>query len=747
MNFISRLLFILLFFSLLAAQSPGEHKGIHQIEWEEHSSDPEQLQFDKYAAVNIDPLQERDFKLTHAVFGYLPDWNRNSAPQYLDYDVLTHIALFDFTVSTNGNISGYPAGWPQDWTGMMNEAHQNGVKLIMCVVEFNAADINALINSSTASQTFYAQVASIIKQYDLDGVNIDFEAPYTEDRGAPMNNFMRNLSNYIHTNVGPEQEVSFAGPAVNWSGWDLPGLVNACDYVFIMGYAYWYNGSSTTGPCAPIDGSTYNLVQTLVNDSRGYGKCDKSKLILGLPYYGNKWQVSESQKATENATTLASGSSVFYYSARGLFEIYGKIRSDRYEDTWTYYESDGKWYQAWCNDALSLDAKEKLVFSHRLMGTGMWALGYDAQHPELWQILHNNFLLQDSLLIDNFESGPGHFNRAPAYSGSTEGIHTDSYIDTISGDAFSGERSLKIHLMDDTESRADWKVRLLSGGGSPANNIYLLPNREIRLALKTDTPGAGIGVLIDDENGAELECSLLQPVIADNTWHEYVFDLRPAGGWSGFISGNGSIDADRVTIDGLYITAPNQAEDRIIYFDALGSNKRRDPLYFTLSGYIREGENGIAAVQVADTLSAETGYFEQTYPWNSDILITPLKEGWSFTPESCRIERVNRDSSIDFMAIYTDTVLLPDDYRLSQNFPNPFNARTTLRYRIPQAGMAAISVYDVRGRLVEKLLEKQHGTGDFTADWDAGTAPGGIYLAVLEMNGKIRASIKMILLK
>ena len=101
-----------------------------------------------------------------------------------------------------------------------------------------------------------------------------------------------NLTDYIKTNVGPEQEISFAGPAVNWSGWDLPGLVDACDYVFIMGYAYWYNGSSTTGPNAPIGGTTYNLEQTIVNSTRGYGSCDKSKIILGLPYYGNKWKVS-----------------------------------------------------------------------------------------------------------------------------------------------------------------------------------------------------------------------------------------------------------------------------------------------------------------------------------------------------------------------------------------------------------------------------------------------------------------------
>lgn len=739
----------LLIASLLFATG-NESKGMHQIEWEAHRNDAGHMYFEKSLAVSVDPLQARDPSHpgpTHAVFGYLPDWNRNTAPQYFDYDVLTHIALFDFTVSTNGNISGYPAGWPNDWITTMNTAHANGVKLIMCVVEFNADDINALINSGSASQNFYAQVASIIRQYNLDGVNIDFEGPRSEDRGARMNNFMRGLTDYIHTEIGPEQEISFAGPAVNWSGWDLPGLVNACDYVFIMGYAYWYNGSPTTGPCAPIGGSTYNLVQTLVSNDRGYGNCDPSKLILGLPYYGNRWEVSETQKDVENASTLGSGSSVFYYSAKGLFETYGKIRSDRYEDTWTYYQSGGKWYQAWCNDEISLDAKEKLVFSHRLMGTGMWALGYDTNNPELWQILRNNFLQEDSLLIDNFEDSFDHFYRAPSYSSSTRGIHSDSSIDTVSSAAFLGNGSLKIQLKDDPASSADWQVRLLSGSGMPENNVYLLPDREIVLALKTDQAGVSAALLIDDKSGNELEISRLQSIIGDGEWHSYVFDLRPAADWQPFSGGNGSIDGANISIDGIYFSAAEQAEDRVIYLDAVRSNKRKDPLYFTLSGYIRSGGNGIPGVDIANTLSNGAGYFECSYPWGSTVLLHPEKLDWIFSPEQCFIERVNRDSALTFSAIYTDTVLLPGDYRLYQNYPNPFNTRTTLRYRIPIPGRVRIAIYDLNGKFVCDLINRQHEAGDFQSDWDAGTAAAGLYLAVLHIDERIRASRKMLLLK
>ena len=564
----------IMFFVLLSASETG-FKGIHQIEWEAHLLDADQQIFQKVTNIDILPLQVRSGEepgLTHAVFGYLPDWKRNSAPPYFDYSVLSHIALFDFTVSTAGTISGYPAGWPGDWVNTMNTAHANDVKLIMCVVEFDDDNIHAIINSSTASQTFYEEVESIINLYSLDGVNIDFEGPQTADRGAPMNSFMQGLTNYIHTHIGPEQEISFAGPAVNWSSWDLPGLVDACDYVFIMGYAYWWNSSSSTGPCAPITGSTYNLVQTLISTDRGYGGCDKSKLILGLPYYGNRWEVSYSQHATENATTLnLPGSSIVYASARDKFITYGKQWSSRYEDTWTYYQSDEKWYQAWCNDAESLDAKEKLVFSHNLMGTGMWALGYDEEHTELWQILRDNFYnIPDSLLIDNFETGFDHFYRQPAYSGSTHGICDSSFIDTTREEAFQDQHSLKIVFKDDTETDEDWKVRLLSGGGTPANNIRIPRDREIRFALKTGQAGAEIAVLIDDV-GYEMEVSYRQSIPGDNCWHTYSVFLDSAEMWENYSNGNGSIDADYVTLDALLFYAPNQSQDRIFYLDALQS--------------------------------------------------------------------------------------------------------------------------------------------------------------------------------
>ena len=73
--------------------------------------------------------------LSHAVFGYLPYWEYATSKSYLRYDLLTHIALFSFSVNASGTINNPPGGnWP--WIDVINEAHDNGVKVIMSVINF-----------------------------------------------------------------------------------------------------------------------------------------------------------------------------------------------------------------------------------------------------------------------------------------------------------------------------------------------------------------------------------------------------------------------------------------------------------------------------------------------------------------------------------------------------------------------------------------------------------------------------------
>lgn len=79
---------------------------------------------------------------------------------------------------------------------------------------------------------------------------------------------------------------------------------------------------------------------------------------------------------------------------------------------------------------------------------------------------------------------------------------------------------------------------------------------------------------------------------------------------------------------------------------------------------------------------------------------------------------------------------LPRTYRLFQNFPNPFNPETHLRFRIAdfpgRAGrFVSLKVYDVLGKEVAVLVNKPLSPGTYRVTWDASDFPGGVYFSRL----------------
>ena len=333
----------------------------------------------------IIPLQfDKSGREGTAIYGYLPDWEYQTAKNYLRYDILTHISTFDFAVSSSGNITN-PAYWP--WTDVINAAHQNGVKVILTAVNFTASDIHNLLTNSTAKQNFFSNVVNRMQSFQLDGVNIDFESLNSADRGTLINTFMIDLSNYVKAQL-PDAEISFAGPAVNWGGWQFAGLADACDYIFIMGYSFYGSWSTTTGPCAPLTGGSINITNTVNTQYSSVVQSHPEKLILGVPYYGLKWKTQ----------TQSAGSTVIDYIGSTRFKndivngpVYGVLWSSTHQAPWYRYQSGGEWYQVWYDTDSSLGLKYSLAQSKNLRGVGMWALGYDGNRQEYWNELFNRF--------------------------------------------------------------------------------------------------------------------------------------------------------------------------------------------------------------------------------------------------------------------------------------------------------------------------------------------------------------------
>jgi len=104
----------------------------------------------------------------------------------------------------------------------------------------------------------------------------------------------------------------------------------------------------------------------------------------------------------------------------------------------------------------------------------------------------------------------------------------------------------------------------------------------------------------------------------------------------------------------------------------------------------------------------------------------------------------------DYLSIDKDK-LFPVHYELSQNFPNPFNPITEIKYALPEKGMVELVVYDVLGREVKKLVHSAMHPGNHIARWNGKNQLGqdvgtGMYFYRLKTKDFVKTR-KMILLK
>ena len=76
---------------------------------------------------------------------------------------------------------------------------------------------------------------------------------------------------------------------------------------------------------------------------------------------------------------------------------------------------------------------------------------------------------------------------------------------------------------------------------------------------------------------------------------------------------------------------------------------------------------------------------------------------------------------------------IPSSYYLSQNFPNPFNPLTKIKYQIPELSFVTLKVYDVLGNEITTLVNEEKQAGTYEITWYAEELPSGVYFYRLQV--------------
>ena len=101
--------------------------------------------------------------------------------------------------------------------------------------------------------------------------------------------------------------------------------------------------------------------------------------------------------------------------------------------------------------------------------------------------------------------------------------------------------------------------------------------------------------------------------------------------------------------------------------------------------------------------------------------------------------------------VKSEKIELPEQFSLSQNYPNPFNPETTIQYQLPKICDVKLSIYNVNGEMIKKLVDETQNAGYYYTNWhgtdkSGNKVPSGVYLYLLETE-YFSQSRKMILIK
>lgn len=117
-----------------------------------------------------------------------------------------------------------------------------------------------------------------------------------------------------------------------------------------------------------------------------------------------------------------------------------------------------------------------------------------------------------------------------------------------------------------------------------------------------------------------------------------------------------------------------------------------------------------------------------------------------------RLKQIDYNGNFEYHELLDEVIVgVPNKYNLSQNYPNPFNPATKINFEIPknvngQLVNVKLHVYDVTGRMISELVNKQMDAGYYTVDFNAVNLSSGIYFYKLATNDFVQTK-KMLLVK
>jgi hypothetical protein len=105
--------------------------------------------------------------------------------------------------------------------------------------------------------------------------------------------------------------------------------------------------------------------------------------------------------------------------------------------------------------------------------------------------------------------------------------------------------------------------------------------------------------------------------------------------------------------------------------------------------------------------------------------------------------------SFSIVAVKQQSNTTPTDWKISANYPNPFNPSTNIEFSLPLDSHVIMKIYDLRGREIGSFVEKDFNAGNYKTTLELNGLSNGVYIAMMQakdFNGEVHSSVQKLLL-
>ena len=254
-------------------------------------------------------------------------------------------------------------------------AHSNGYKVwpMISNAEAGIKITSNILNSYTKRQQLIQSIVEKCALYDIDGINVDFENMYEEDKDKFSRFIIELMPRMQEMGIVVSVDVTAPDGAPNWSlCYDRNVIGDVADYLVFMAYDQYGTSSTKAGTTAG-----FNWVETNLKKIIEYDEVDTEKIILGLPLYTRQWTIASDG-------TIKSRTVVNMVNTKIPNNVEKQWKDDL-KQYYIEYKSGKNTIKMWIEDGTSIKEKVSLVTKYNLGGTSCWRK--DMETSNIWTII------------------------------------------------------------------------------------------------------------------------------------------------------------------------------------------------------------------------------------------------------------------------------------------------------------------------------------------------------------------------